>query len=83
MPSAFFEVEHTTNIEHSLVKFLALQDYYANFYIVAEEERRRQFDTLLKTHTFEPLFKRVKFQNYTHLTKQHENMRELEKIDTI
>jgi hypothetical protein len=83
LPSAFFEVEHTTNIEHSLLKFLVLQDYHAAFFIVAEEERRRQFDALLGTHTFEPLLKRVKFQNYAHLTKQHENMSELEKIDTI
>ena len=84
MPFAFFEVEHTTNIEHSLVKFLALRDYHAEFYIVAEEERRKQFNAMLAGQSdFTPLLNRVKFQNYAHLTKQYENMSELDKIDTI
>lgn len=35
MPSHFFEVEHTTDIKNSLGKYHALQDFSADFYIVA------------------------------------------------
>ena len=39
MPSEFFEVEHTTDIKNSLLKFYELQDFYATFNIVADASR--------------------------------------------
>mgnify|MGYP004451535441 FL=1 len=36
LPSAFYEVEHSTNIINSLNKFFELQDFRAGFYIVAD-----------------------------------------------
>jgi hypothetical protein len=83
LPSAFFEVEHTTDIQNSLVKFGDFQSFHANFFIVAREERREQFNTLINLATFLPLRSRVKFFNYENLVKQHEKMSELANMETI
>ena len=83
MPSAFFEVEHSTDIKNSLAKFGDFQSLHANFYIVAREERREQFDTLINRPIFSPLRNRVKFFTYENLVKQHEMMSELASMETI
>jgi hypothetical protein len=83
LPSAFFEVEHTTDIQNSLIKFGEFQSFHANFYIVAKEERKKEFDSLMDTTTFLPLQNRVKFFNYENLVKQHEKMSELANMETI
>jgi len=36
MPTSLFEVEHSTDINNSLLKFVELQDFYTDFYIVAD-----------------------------------------------
>ena len=74
LPQAFFEVEHTTNIEHSLVKFCMLQDFFTQFYIVADEYRRQQYDDILKQTIFTPLKNRVAFVNYESIVNQHTGM---------
>lgn len=69
MPHAFFEVEHTTDISHSLLKFNELQDFYANFYIVANQSRENQFNDILKsTYSFQSIRNRVQFLSYQQLT---------------
>jgi hypothetical protein len=40
MPDSLFEIEFSTDFQNSLHKFLDLQDYYANFVIVADESRK-------------------------------------------
>jgi len=82
-PSAFFEVEHTTNIQNSLVKFGDFQSLHANFYIIAKEEKRDQFNKEMSKATFLPLQNRVKFFTYENLVKQHEIMSELANMETI
>jgi hypothetical protein len=43
MPASFFEVEHSTDIHNSLLKFVELQDFYTDFFIVADQHRYREF----------------------------------------
>lgn len=52
MPFRFYEVEHSTNITNSLDKFYELQDFRADFYIIADESRRRQFNSLLERNIY-------------------------------
>jgi len=40
MPSVLFEVEHSTDIQNSLLKFIELQDFNTNFFIVADKVRK-------------------------------------------
>ena len=43
MPSVLFEVEHSTDIQNSLLKFIELQDFNTNFFIVADKARRNEY----------------------------------------
>lgn len=74
MPHSFFEVEHSTDIQNSLLKFNDLQDFSARMVIVADEKRHNEFKTKLGYSAFEDLSKnnRVLFLNYTSLEKQYE-----------
>jgi hypothetical protein len=47
LPHSFFEVEHSTDIQNSLSKFFELQDYFARFFIIADESRKKQFEDII------------------------------------
>jgi len=72
-PDSFFEVEHTTDIQNSLIKFTDLQDFFAKFYIVADEYRHRKFDEIIDRSAFKDIRQRVKFINYDNIANQHMN----------
>ena len=74
MPSDFYEVEHTTDIKNSLSKFYELQDFHAGFYIVADENRKREFEDKLHVSMFSPIEKRVHFLDYDRVSKMYEGM---------
>lgn len=75
MPSAFYEVEHTTDIKNSLSKFYELQDFYADFFIVADKQRKVEFDDKLHVSMFQPIEKRVKFLDYERVIGQFESLK--------
>lgn len=72
MPSSFFEVEHTTSFKNSLNKFYELQDFRANFYIVADISRKREFDKIMNDSIYRPIRNLVKFADYESIVKQYE-----------
>jgi hypothetical protein len=74
MPSAFYEVEHTTDIKNSLSKFFELQDFYAGFYIVADKHRHKEYEDKLRTSMFAPLINRISFINYEQVVGLHEGL---------
>ena len=74
MPSDFYEVEHTTDIKNSLSKFYELQDFYAGFYIVADECRKKEYEDKLHVSMFRPIAKRVKFLDYGKVVSVYEGM---------
>lgn len=74
MPSSFYEVEHTTDIKNSLSKFYELQDFYAGFYIVANVNRKKEFEDKLHVSMFGAIEKRVKFINYEQVAEMYEGM---------
>ena len=71
MPCVFFEIEQSTDIQNSLIKFFELQDLYASFYIVADEYRHRKFDEIIGRSMFKPIKGRVEFKNYELLSETH------------
>jgi hypothetical protein len=77
LPDSFFEVEHTTNIEHSLVKFTELQDYYAQFVIVAPNTREDEYVDIINKQVFSAIKTRVRFVDYDSIASQHTKMYEL------
>ncbi|HLS31081.1 MAG TPA: hypothetical protein VK021_09515 [Flavobacteriaceae bacterium] len=52
LPNSFFEVEHTTDIQNSLLKFSDLQDFYSNFYIISDSARKREFEEKINYSVF-------------------------------
>lgn len=71
MPDTFFEVEHTTDIQNSLGKFVDLQDFNARFCIVADKARQREYAAKIARAMFKPIAPRVKFVSYEDVSAQH------------
>jgi adenosine deaminase len=80
LPNAFFEIEHSTDIQNSLTKFFELQDYFAQFYIVAPAFRKKQFDDIMNKTIFKPVKERIKFVDYENIGNQYSKMYELSQV---
>lgn len=85
MPHSFFEVEHSTDIQNSLLKFNDLQDFYARMVIVADAVRQQEYMKKLKFSSFKDLTSnnRVSFLSYSELCKQYEKLVEEQKFNFI
>jgi hypothetical protein len=71
LPKAFFEVEHSTDMRNSLLKFVDFEDFRINFYIVADAARRREFQDKMSSPTFTPIREQLKFLDYEKLAEMH------------
>jgi len=71
MPSVLFEVEHSADIQNSLLKFIELQDFNANFFIVANKVRKNEYIDKLSLNAFVPIKSRVQFMDYDKLSEWH------------
>jgi len=80
-PDSLFEVEHTTDMIHSLLKFVDLQDFHVKFYIVAQKTREREFKSKLPHNAFSVLFKRVQFVSYEMVSNWHTKTYELTTLE--
>lgn len=85
MPHSFFEVEHSTDIQNSLLKFNDLQDFAARMVIVADEKRHHEFTSKMRYSAFQQLAnnKRVAFLSYESLGKQYEQEFEKQKFEFV
>jgi len=72
LPSSFFEVEHSTDIKNSLIKYYELQDFSAKFYIVAPKHRKRQFDDVINRSIFKDIRHRIGFLAYEDVATKYE-----------
>jgi len=72
MPDSFFEVEYSTDMQNSLLKFFDLQDFNARMVIVSHESRRNELKSKLEFNALRDLKKRVNFLEYNMLVKQYE-----------
>jgi hypothetical protein len=73
MPDSFFEVEHSTDIQNSLLKFHDLQDFYTRMIIVADENRQAEYKQKVSRSVLAEIQGRVKFLNYNTLVRQFES----------
>lgn len=72
MPNSLFEVEHSTDIQNSLLKFFDLQDFNTRMIIVADKNRRNEFEQKRGYKAFQSIASRVIFLDYESLAKQYE-----------
>ncbi len=79
-PASLFEVEHSTDIHNSLLKFLELQDFNTNFNIVADKMREKEFLDKINSVAFTPIRDRINFLDYDRLSLYHSKVFELNSI---
>ena len=70
-PNSFFEIEHSTDIYNSLLKFVEFQDFRISFYIVADNLRRTEFEDKISQNAFAPIKPFVKFWDYDAVSELH------------
>lgn len=83
LPNSFFEVEHTTDIQNSLLKYNDLQDFYSSFYILSPKERKREFEQKINYSAFKNIKDRVKFIGYEYISSLHAKSFELNKLPQL
>lgn len=71
-PQKVYEVEHTTDFDNSLLKFLKLRDFNVKMNIVADRRRKGQFEKRIKHSAFDEIRNRVLFIDYDKLGKIYE-----------
>ena len=82
-PKLCFEVEHTTDIVHGLNRLIQLQGFYAQFFIVAPEERRAKFLALVtKRYPYKKFSNRFRFISYDKLAQLYELALPFHKLKT-
>jgi hypothetical protein len=72
MPHSLYEVEHSTDIQNSLLKFYNLRDFSARLVIVAHESRQNEFEHKRRYGALAEVKDRVKFLSYDSLVKMYE-----------
>lgn len=70
-PQSFFEIEHSTDFQNSFLKMLDLKYFFANFNIVADIKRFKEFEKKISYQTFTELRNRIKFISYEKLSEYH------------
>ena len=75
MPCSFFEVEHSTDIQNSLLKFNDLQDFHSKFYIVSSANRKKEFESKVNYEAFREIKERIKFLDYDFVSNLHTKTR--------
>jgi len=76
-PSSIFEIEHSTNMVNSLLKFNDFRDFYTKFYIVSFRNRKGEFIDKLKYSSFKGMEERIEFLDYDSVSSLHTKMSEL------
>jgi hypothetical protein len=82
MPDSLYEVEHTTDMKSSLLKYVELQDFRADMFIVADESRSRQFEQTLSLTGLQAIRKYVQFWSYQDLSEYHAHLVQLKVLES-
>ena len=71
LPVSVFEVEHSTNMRDSVVKFVELQDFRVDMLIVADGTRQGLFRKTLEMAAFAGIRDRLRFMSYEQVGDYH------------
>ena len=71
MPAEMFEVETSTDMQRSLIKFNELRDFYTQLRIVAPAHRQSLFADRIKMDTFHEIQRRVQFISTEELEEKY------------
>ena len=82
-PAAFYEVEHSTDIYNSLLKFVEFQDFRVQFHIVADAMRRSEYKDKMNQAAFKPIRDLVHFLDYERLSDMHSHQSKLAALQNL
>jgi len=82
-PYNVIEVEHSTNFQNSLIKFIEIQDFQTKMTIVSPQNRFIKFSNEIKKIAFASIYERVKFVSYENLEKYYNNLMEYKKLSCL
>lgn len=83
LPNSFFEVEHSTDIQNSLLKYYDLRDFSARMVIVADSKRQAEYNKKLGFSAFTAIKDRVRFLSYESLDKQYNQEIQKQKFEFV
>lgn len=83
LPDSFFEVEHSTDIQNSLLKYYDLRDFSARMVIVADAKRLPEYNKKLGYDAFTAIKNKVKFLSYDSLDKQYAQELQKAQLDFV
>ena len=83
MLHSVFEVEHSTDFTNGLSKYIALQDFHTEFYVVASPNKEAQFKNKISRDEYLPIKCRVKFMSYKNLVKKHEKQMRIKQFKDL
>ncbi len=81
--SSVFEVEHSTDIQNSLLKFNDLRDFNTAFYVISSAKRREEFVKKINYSAFSEIRGRVEFRDYDQISNLHTKMSEFHVLEQI
>lgn len=73
MPLRFYEVEISTDMIKSLNKFVELQDFNSNFFVIADKSRIREFEQKISMRSYDDVKEKVNFRDTDWVVKCYEN----------
>lgn len=76
-PASIFEIEYSTDFKNSLLKFLELQDFNMQMYIVSDKKRQREFFSKINFIGFKPIKNRTRFIAFEEVSRWHAKSYEL------
>ena len=76
-PASIFEIEYSTDFKNSLLKFLELQDFNMQMYIVSDKRRQREYFSKINFIGFKPIKNRTKFISFEEISRWHSKSYEL------
>lgn len=83
IPHSFFEVEHSTDILNSLLKFSDLTGFSSRMIIVADGNRQNEFHRKISESAFCNIKDRVQFLTYKTLERQYEQAIERKSFEVV
>lgn len=76
-PTSIFEIEYSTDFKNSLLKFLELQDFNMQMFIVSDKKRQREFFSKINFIGFKPIKNRTRFIAFEEVSRWHAKSYEL------
>lgn len=83
LPNSFFEIEHSTDIQNSLLKYSDLTDFNTTFYIISSKNRIKEYTKKINYRAFDDIKDRVIFRDYNFISNYHSKISALTSIGKL